>query len=109
MATERNSKIRTQCPACRSKYSVPQTFVGHHARCAKCQIRFIVKVQNSHPTEDDILRWLNESVEEGEHADTPRIVTGKPRPARMADTPPPQSAPPVETPERLSEPTSAES
>jgi hypothetical protein len=109
MATDHNSKIRTHCPACRSKYSVPKAFVGHHARCAKCQSRFIVKAQNSHPTEDDILRWLNENVEEGEHAYAPRIVTSRPQSAQSADAPRSPSAPSAEMPERLSEPSSTES
>ena len=69
-------KIRTRCPICRSKYMVPATLIGHHARCAKCKATFLVAEHNHHPTEEDILRWLNEDIEEYEFAPRPRIIHG---------------------------------
>lgn len=84
MASDRITKVRTRCPACRSKYTVPASFVGHHARCTQCEKRFIVQEYNSHPTEEDILRWLNEG-DNGEPTYSPRIVTGTSQPAPIVE------------------------
>ena len=74
MATK--ERIKTRCPLCRSKYMVPTTLVGHRARCAKCKATFRVAEHNGHPTEDDIVRWLNEGMDEYELANRPRIISG---------------------------------
>jgi hypothetical protein len=79
-------KIWTRCPACRSKYLVILEAVGHHARCKNCQARFRVEEYNSHPTEDDILRWLSEGMEEYELSQRPRIISGSARVAAPATT-----------------------
>jgi len=68
--------IRTRCPVCRSKYMVPHKLVGHHARCSKCKATFLVAEDHRYPTEDDILRWLNEGMEEYEIINHPRIIKG---------------------------------
>jgi hypothetical protein len=73
------NKIWTRCPACRCKYLVAVEAVGHHARCRKCQTRFRVEEYNPHPTEEDILRWLNEGAEEEEVSPRPRIISGSAR------------------------------
>ena len=72
MAT--TERIKTRCPICRSKYTVPKALIGHRARCARCKTTFRVAEHNHHPTEDDILRWLNEDMEEYEFANRPRII-----------------------------------
>ena len=72
-------KIWTRCPACRSMYLVILEAVGHHARCKNCQARFRVEEYNPHPTEDDILRWLSEGMEEYELHQRPRIISGSAR------------------------------
>ena len=74
-------KIWTQCPVCRAKYTVLLVAVGHHARCKNCSTRFRVEEHNPHPTEEDILRWLNETGEDNEREPYPRIITGSQRPA----------------------------
>jgi len=81
MSRSSNVKVRTRCPACRSMYTVPAAFVGHHARCTKCRARFVVNEYNPHPTEEDILRWLNESNDDNEFSHSPRVVTHLPHPA----------------------------
>lgn len=72
-------KIWTRCPVCRVKYTVLLEAVGHHARCQKCSTRFRVEEHNPHPTEDDILRWLNDAGEDNEREPYPRIITGSQR------------------------------
>jgi len=81
MAT--TERIKTRCPICRSKYMVPKALIGHRARCTRCKTTFRVAEHNHHPTEDDILRWLNEDMEEYEFAKQPRII--------RADSSPPPS------------------
>lgn len=56
--------IKTRCPTCRGTYTVPAKAAGHRATCSKCKSVFRVAEYNPHPTEDDILRWLNEGMEE---------------------------------------------
>ena len=73
------NKIWTRCTACRSKYLVIFTAIGHHARCKKCGTSFRVEEHNPHPTEDDILRWLNEATEENDVPARPRVITGTQR------------------------------
>ena len=70
------ARIKTRCPICRSKYRVPKALIGHRARCARCKTTFRVAEYNHHPSEDDILRWLNEDMEEYEFANRPRIISG---------------------------------
>ena len=77
--SDTSNKIWTRCPACRSKYLVTLEAVGHHARCKQCQARFRVEEYNSHPTEDDILRWLSEGMEEYELSQRPQIISGSAR------------------------------
>ncbi len=72
-------KIWTRCPRCRSKYSVAPKAVGHHARCRKCNTPFLVVEYNPHPSEDDILRWLNEVPDEPELSAYPRVISGPQR------------------------------
>jgi hypothetical protein len=66
--------IQTHCPACEKSYSLPQTSAGHRARCAACQTVFTVEERFRFPTEDDILRWLNEA-EEPDILPQPQPVT----------------------------------
>jgi len=77
--SEAPNKIWTRCPVCRSKYQVGAEAAGHHARCKKCNTRFRVQEYSTHPTEDDILRWLNEGSEESETIPHPRIISGTQR------------------------------
>jgi hypothetical protein len=51
----------------------------------------VVQERNHHPTEADILRWLNEGSEEQESARSPRVVTRIPHTAitGIADPSPP--------------------
>lgn len=88
-------KIETRCPACGAKYRVPEASEGHHARCLKCQTRFLVArpekkqpavEQFRPPTEDDIMQWLNEGADDEFIAPRPRIVSG-------GDLAPPQPGP----------------
>jgi len=78
MSNTTSLNIRTRCPICRAKYTVPKKSVGHHARCLKCKTRFVVQEYNHHPTEEDILRWLNEDPKENENVHSPRIITRLP-------------------------------
>jgi predicted Zn finger-like uncharacterized protein len=75
-------KIEARCPACDARYRVPSSGVGHRARCSKCHTTFRVAVpdrrshtpgQHRPPTEDDILAWLNEGVDEEFIAPRPRV------------------------------------
>lgn len=78
-------KIETRCPACDAKYRVPASGVGRQARCVRCRTTFRV-VDHGHkpaypdgrrpPTEDDILRWLNEGSDEDRPTPRPRIISG---------------------------------
>ena len=70
--------VKTRCPACSSKYRVPPRNVGHRARCAKCKTTFrVVEIEESRrPTEEDVLRWLNEGMGEDELAPRPRVISG---------------------------------
>ena len=65
--------IQTQCPACQKSYSLPATASGQRARCAACGSVFTVEERFRLPTEDDILRWLNEA-EEPDVVPPPRVV-----------------------------------
>lgn len=58
--------ITTRCPTCHARYQVPLQAVNHRANCPKCHTIFRVTEYVQHPTEDDILRWLNEGMEEYE-------------------------------------------
>lgn len=102
-------KIETRCPACGAKYRVPAASEGHHARCPKCRMKFLVaEVERKQglvdrpypPTEDDILRWLNEGSDDEFLAARPRIISGKDpdRPESHADeTDPAPVVSPVES------------
>jgi predicted Zn finger-like uncharacterized protein len=92
-------KIDTRCPACDARYRVPSTSLGHHARCGKCRTSFRVSqahpaghnsTRHRSPTEDDILRWLNEGTDEEYIAARPRVIGSEeagtqPRPATEPD------------------------
>ncbi|NLX20837.1 MAG: hypothetical protein GXY55_04080 [Phycisphaerae bacterium] len=70
-------RINTRCVHCRTKYVVSGEALGQVARCARCGRSFRVapyQPKTSPPTEDDILRWLNEGLEEYEFATRPRVV-----------------------------------
>ncbi len=85
MATE--VKIKTRCPHCHTKYLVPSGALGHAARCARCQQSFRVapyEAKTSPPTEDDILRWLNEGLDEYELAAPPRAAERLPASRELA-------------------------
>jgi predicted Zn finger-like uncharacterized protein len=78
-------KIETRCPACQARYRVPASSVGHHARCSRCRNSFLVNQAapkrapsgpGHPPTEDDILGWLNEGVDDEFLAPRPRIISG---------------------------------
>lgn len=66
MAT--GTKIKTQCPACQAKYKVPAEGIGKRVQCPACRVEFRVQEYLSSPrrlpTEEDILSWLNEGMEE---------------------------------------------
>jgi len=68
--------IMTRCPTCRGTYTVPAAAAGHRATCAKCKSVFRVTEYNPHPTEDDIIRWLNEGMEEYEFDREDRMHEG---------------------------------
>ncbi|MGQ9651487.1 MAG: MJ0042-type zinc finger domain-containing protein [Phycisphaerae bacterium] len=79
-------KIETRCPACGARYRVPASGIGHRAHCAKCGDSFRVTPLASQrrpadlrhpPTEDDILRWLNEGSDDEFLAPRPRINSGR--------------------------------
>jgi predicted Zn finger-like uncharacterized protein len=83
--SSQDRKIDTRCPACDTRYRVPSSSLGHRARCVKC--RAAVRVSQDHradhnssrhhsPTEEDILKWLNEGADEEFIAPRPRIVGG---------------------------------
>ena len=102
-------KIVTRCPACGANYRVPAEGVGQRARCAQCRSSFRVaevkpnrKPSDLHhpPTEEDIVRWLNEGSDEEFLAARPRIVSGRDsaHPESHEDSPTAQpAAPPVES------------
>lgn len=69
-------KVRTFCPHCRARYEVPAVSVGHTARCVRCKQPFDITVNTpkpSPPTEEEILRWLNEGMED---YDVPKPPSG---------------------------------
>jgi predicted Zn finger-like uncharacterized protein len=71
MATE--MKIKARCPKCSASYKVPSKAVGRQVKCLKCRSSFRVRETSSQlhpPTEDDILRWLNDALAEDERLDT---------------------------------------
>jgi predicted Zn finger-like uncharacterized protein len=75
-----NAKIKTACPVCGAKYKVAESKVGHAARCSRCKTKFrVIEYTHRHkhrPTEEDILKWLNEGTEEPDYliAPTPSCV-----------------------------------
>ncbi len=74
-------KIKTRCTHCRTKYLVPSEALGQAARCARCGRSFRVahyQPQASPPTEDDILRWLSEGMEEYGFASQSRYMDQMP-------------------------------
>lgn len=80
-------KVQTHCPVCRTPYQVPEKAVGHRAKCPKCDSTFRVAAPKPKlPTEDDILRWLNESDEDES--------TPQPRRWEMPSTPSTEQEPP---------------
>ncbi|HOW70697.1 MAG TPA: hypothetical protein PKY77_08855 [Phycisphaerae bacterium] len=88
--------ITTRCPTCRGTYTVPPTAVGHRATCSKCKSVFRVSEYNPHPTEDDILRWLNEGMEEYEFSRDDRMDEGSaPEAAKDKATPIPRNTTPL--------------
>lgn len=83
--TGHEGKIETRCPACGARYRVLASGIGHRAHCTKCGASFRVAQlasQRRHgdlrhpPTEDDILRWLNEGSDDEFLAPRPRIIAG---------------------------------
>ncbi len=79
-------KIETRCPVCQARYRVPAASAGHRARCVKCRTTFRVpQIQSAQPpvdrprapSEEDILRWLNEGSDEEIVAPRPRIISDK--------------------------------
>jgi predicted Zn finger-like uncharacterized protein len=68
MATD--TKIKTRCPNCSASYKVPAKAAGRQVKCIRCQTSFRVRELSTSkyypPTEDDILRWLNEALERDE-------------------------------------------
>lgn len=71
------AKIKTRCPQCRAKYRVPVRSLGHRARCVKCNTVFRVRAEVAAkpvPSEDDILRWLNEDNDDEFLGARPRLV-----------------------------------
>ncbi len=57
-------QIKCRCPQCGTHYRVPASVEGHRARCRTCGRVFSVAGKTSGPpTEDDILRWLQEAEE----------------------------------------------
>jgi hypothetical protein len=40
-------KVKIRCPACHGAYHVPQTLVGHRARCPKCKTVFRVSAASA--------------------------------------------------------------
>jgi hypothetical protein len=100
-------KVKTSCPVCQATYKVPAESVGHKARCSQCQAKFRVTAppaeRKGPPTEDDILDWLNEGMEEAEQKqyqrggqprgprDEPRI-TPPDHTARLESRPPAMNA-----------------
>ncbi|HSW44918.1 MAG TPA: hypothetical protein VLM89_05055 [Phycisphaerae bacterium] len=81
-------KIWTRCPVCRSRYQVIPEAIGNIARCKRCQARFRVEEHNPHPTEDDILRWLNEATEQEDANPHPKVISGRMgSPAKAAPSP----------------------
>lgn len=85
-------KITTRCPVCEARYHVPAGSIGHKARCAKCQSTFQVAeiklvTEPRVPTEDDILRWLNEGLDDEFIAARPRIVGADGRELDGPDSP----------------------
>jgi len=78
-----NGTIKTRCPVCRAKYRVSTDAVGHRAHCNKCDTTFRVEkliTRNKHnpyiPTEEDIVKWLNEGEDKTDLAVRPRIIDG---------------------------------
>ncbi len=78
------AKLTTRCPTCGATYHVLSAIVGRHASCTRCRQAFRVAEYNPRPTEEDILRWLNEGLEEYDF----------PSRARSFDTPPAGLVPP---------------
>lgn len=86
------AKIQTFCPACHARYTVPAANAGQKARCGKCNTRFRIEEpalpstggaadasgRHGPPTEEDILQWLNEGLEEFEFPARPRVVLNAP-------------------------------
>lgn len=70
--------IKTQCPTCWAKYKVNARAFGRRARCPKCQSAFRVGEKIRPPTEDDILRWLYEGMEEDDLPVRPRMKAEMP-------------------------------
>ena len=79
-----NAKIKTACPVCGAKYKVATVAVGHSARCSRCNTKFRVSeyagISKHAPSEEDILKWLNEEMDEAE-------FLAPPSPARINVTP----------------------
>ena len=59
-----DAKIRTTCPLCDSHYHVAAEKIGQKARCTRCHGTFQIVERIKHPTEEDILRWINEGMED---------------------------------------------
>jgi len=71
-------KIKTRCPVCHAKYRVPSRSMGHRARCSKCSTTFrVTELKDTlQPTEEDILKWLNEGMDSEDVPARPRVVSG---------------------------------
>jgi hypothetical protein len=81
------AQIKTRCPVCGKVYKVPVSAGGHRAKCGECDTVFRVPTQKpelaknpvasssppGHPTEDDILNWLNEGLDEDDRPVRPQM------------------------------------
>jgi predicted Zn finger-like uncharacterized protein len=88
------TKIETKCPECSARYHVPASAAGHHARCSKCRTKFLVEPvrRKLTPTEEDVLRWLNEERDDGEVTASPRVISGGPRREKYEEAAEPQTS-----------------
>ena len=87
MASE--DRISTRCPACRTRYRVPASAADRRVTCRECGLvfRVVEHTSHGHPTEDDILRWLNEGMEDFDFPGRARAIARR----SMVDEAMPQS------------------
>jgi len=81
-------RIEAHCPSCGARYRLRAEAAGRKARCKAC--RAVFKVPRTEPVlEEQIVRWLMEPYEEEDDFAPPARA---PRPARSAQTNPPDAA-----------------